>query len=95
MGEMDTVEGAGLVGSFGIINVLNFAHADYLCSQDANVYNIEFVRFKIRDMDSGIDLFEVTKGEDEEEEGPKEPPPRYVKYQFPPEFLKLRSVGAT
>ena len=67
----------------------------YLCTPAANVYNIDFVRFKIRDVDSGATLFEVTKPEDDgESEQPREPP-RYVKYHFPPQFLKLRRVGAT
>lgn len=87
--------------------------AGYLCPPEANVYNIEFVRFKIRDLDSGTDLFEVTKAEDEEEEeeseqqsrepagsvkeeGEQKPrePARYVQYQFPPQFLKLKRIGA-
>lgn len=72
------------------------------------------MRFKIRDLDSGTDLFEVTKDEDDEgeeeenEEKAREPargveeggvqrkrePTRYVKYQFPPQFLKLKRIGA-
>lgn len=52
---------------------------DYLCSPEENIYKIDFVRFKIRDMDSGTVLFEIKKppasGEpsgwatDKEEEG--------------------------
>lgn len=34
---------------------------DYLCSPDENVYNIDFTRFKIRDMETGTVLFEITK----------------------------------
>ena len=66
----------------------------YLCPPAANVYNIDFVRFKIRDLESGATLFEVTKSEEEDEEIPSEPP-RYVKYNFPPQFLKLKRIGAT
>lgn len=33
----------------------------YLCAPDANVYNIDFVRFKIRDLDTGMVLFEIAK----------------------------------
>lgn len=33
----------------------------FLCAPEANVYEIEFVRFKLRDMDSGATLFEVFK----------------------------------
>lgn len=33
----------------------------YLCSPLDNIYDIEFTRFKIRDMDSGKVLFEIVK----------------------------------
>ena len=34
---------------------------DYLCRPEANIYNIDFTRFKLRDMDSSAVLFEVAK----------------------------------
>ncbi|KAK3531264.1 hypothetical protein QTP70_015196 [Hemibagrus guttatus] len=34
---------------------------NYLCSPEENVYKIEFTRFKIRDMQTGTVLFEITK----------------------------------
>lgn len=37
------------------------AFADYLCDPEANVYDIDFTRFKIRDLDSGAVLFEIAK----------------------------------
>lgn len=41
---------------------LNFLPpADYLCTPEENVYKIDFTRFKIRDMESGTVLFEITK----------------------------------
>merc|ERR1719367_446230 len=36
----------------------------YLCPTNANVYNIDFVKFKIRDVDSGAVLFEIAKPPD-------------------------------
>jgi len=33
----------------------------YLCSPDANVYDIDFTRFCIRDLESGTILFEIAK----------------------------------
>lgn len=33
----------------------------YLCSPEANVYQIDFTRFKIRDLETGIVLFEIAK----------------------------------
>lgn len=35
--------------------------SDYLCSPDENIYSIDFTRFKIRDMETGTVLFEITK----------------------------------
>uniref|UniRef100_A0A023FVM5 Putative photoreceptor synaptic vesicle protein n=1 Tax=Amblyomma parvum TaxID=251391 RepID=A0A023FVM5_AMBPA len=81
----------------------------YLCSPDANVYDIDFTRFKIRDMESGMVLFEIAKppppstpdGDDAGEEQPPESEcqdpnaGRFVRYQFTPQFLKLKTVGAT
>lgn len=32
-----------------------------MCTPDANVYNIDFIRFKIRDLDTGTVLFEIAK----------------------------------
>jgi len=34
---------------------------DYLCRPEANIYSIDFTRFKLRDMDSSAVLFEVAK----------------------------------
>ncbi|XP_047999521.1 protein unc-119 homolog [Cydia pomonella] len=78
----------------------------YLCSPEANVYDIDFTRFKIRDLESGTVLFEIAKpptdfGVDSEgaEDAPEEPldpnAGRFVRYQFTPQFLKLKTVGAT
>lgn len=78
----------------------------YLCSPEANVYDIDFTRFKIRDLETGTVLFEIAKpptdfGVDNEgtEDVPEEPldpnAGRFVRYQFTPQFLKLKTVGAT
>ncbi|CAG2059948.1 unnamed protein product, partial [Timema podura] len=34
---------------------------NYLCSPEANIYDIDFTRFKIRDLESGTILFEIAK----------------------------------
>ena len=76
---------------------------DYLCPPEANVYGIDFTRFKIRDITSSTTLFEIAKpatsGEDEdgEEDGEDVDPNagRFVRYQFTPQvdsFLKLRRL---
>jgi len=75
---------------------------NYLCRPEANVYDIEFTRFKIRDLDSGAVLFEIAKPSvdelDEYEHAMDETDPnvgRFVRYQFTPQFLRLKHVGAT
>ncbi|KAM9800437.1 protein unc-119 homolog B-like isoform 1-T1 [Syngnathus typhle] len=40
---------------------LRVATRGYLCKPEDNVYNIDFVRFKIRDLETGSVLFEIAK----------------------------------
>ncbi|XP_039627631.1 protein unc-119 homolog B [Polypterus senegalus] len=76
---------------------------DYLCKPEDNVYNIDFTRFKIRDLETGTVLFEIAKPpcsdpdeEEDEENGDLDSSAgRFVRYQFTPAFLRLRTVGAT
>ncbi|KAM6911636.1 protein unc-119 homolog B [Lycodopsis pacificus] len=72
---------------------------NYLCSPDENIYNIDFTRFRIRDMESATVLFEITKPPSTDKAGEKgdvDPNAgRFVRYQFTPAFLRLRQVGAT
>ncbi|XP_032668344.1 protein unc-119 homolog isoform X1 [Odontomachus brunneus] len=80
----------------------------YLCSPEANVYDIDFTRFQIRDLETGAVLFEITKPPASESDVHQEPEleceelgsedantGRFVRYQFTPQFLKLKTVGAT
>lgn len=75
----------------------------YLCSPDANVYDVDFTRFCIRDLESGTVLFEIAKPSPSELADSSEPEQeesdpnagRFVRYQFTPQFLKLKTVGAT
>ncbi|XP_046891846.1 protein unc-119 homolog A isoform X1 [Hypomesus transpacificus] len=70
---------------------------NYLCSPDKNVHMIDFTRFKIRDMETGTVLFEITKPPalpgNKKDFDPNAG--RFVRYQFTPAFLQLRQVGAT
>lgn len=70
----------------------------YLCKPSANTYAIDFVSFKIRDMDhGGRTLFEVKKPagakfvptKDGDDSG------RFVQYDFGAPFLDLETVGTT
>ena len=49
------------------VDSLTAATESFLCPLSANTYGIEFVYFRIRDLDSGVVLVEVQKEDDEEE----------------------------
>lgn len=76
----------------------------FLCPLNANVYGIEFLKFTIRDMETNMQLFDVererTGPEDHPLVFPTNLPPevewaaRSIRYNFHPNFLRLRSVGA-
>lgn len=95
---------------------------DYLCNALDNVYNIDFTRFKIRDLETDLVLFEIAKppseqfrtttatkdvllGDQQRQQQQQldgggslllDPNSgRYVRYQFTPQFLRLKTVGAT
>lgn len=96
-----------------VLSVLLIPHlVDVLA--DANVYDIDFTRFKIRDLESGAVLFEIAKPPSCDSVASETINPlnidmksqedlhnldsnagRYVRYQFTPQFLKLKTVGAT
>ncbi|XP_041835195.1 protein unc-119 homolog B-like isoform X1 [Melanotaenia boesemani] len=78
---------------------LRVATRGYLCKPEDNIFNIDFVRFKIRDLETDTVLFEIAKpphpdDEEENREGDASAG-RFVRYQFTPAFLRLRTVGAT
>lgn len=90
----------------------------YLCPPEANIYGIDFIRFKLRNCDTGETLFEVLKQDetgsgkcvalpdvyDDDDDVIEETPEkedadpnagRFVRYHFTPQFLRLKTVGAT
>uniref|UniRef100_A0A8B9M7L0 Unc-119 lipid binding chaperone B n=1 Tax=Accipiter nisus TaxID=211598 RepID=A0A8B9M7L0_9AVES len=69
---------------------------NYLCKPEDNIYNIDFTRFKIRDLETGTVLFEIAKPSDDDDNSELDASAgRFVRYQFTPAFLRLRTVGAT
>lgn len=71
----------------------------FLCEITDNLYKIRFLRFSVRDIDSGYVLFEVS-----DEEGMENPNQnefesddnsRTMKYHLGPEFLELRNIGTS
>nr|XP_057942815.1 protein unc-119 homolog A-like [Doryrhamphus excisus] len=81
-----------------VLGLDNITH-NYLCGPEHNIYNIDFTRFKIRDMETGTVLFEITKPPSTDKSGEKKDVDpnagRFVRYHFTPAFLRLRQVGAT
>eukprot|EP00002_Diphylleia_rotans_P004322 TRINITY_DN13147_c0_g1_i1.p1 TRINITY_DN13147_c0_g1~~TRINITY_DN13147_c0_g1_i1.p1 ORF type:complete len:185 (-),score=36.73 TRINITY_DN13147_c0_g1_i1:372-926(-) len=86
-------------------DVLKFKEptSGYLCPVNANTFGIEFVAFKIRDMDSKQVLFDVSRDPaDMPQPGVVTPPPeieddsvRFIRYDFHSDFLRLRTIGTT
>lgn len=74
----------------------------FLCS-NSNEYQIEFTRFKIRDLETDTVLFDISKqdpnvaenSEQDEKQEVDADSGRFVRYLFSPSFLKLKHIGAT
>lgn len=76
----------------------------FLCSNN-NEYQIEFTRFKIRDLETDTVLFDISKDpnvsenndttDDNNKQETTEDSGRFVRYLFSSSFLKLKHVGAT
>jgi hypothetical protein len=69
----------------------------FLCELRDNTYNIKFLKFTVRDLESGFILFEVA--DEEALENPNivqeetDDVSRSMKYHLGPEFLELRNIG--
>lgn len=76
----------------------------FLCP-NTNEYQIEFTRFKIRDLETDTVLFDISKeqnvpennesGDGEKQEVTDGDAGRFVRYLFSPSFLHLKHIGAT
>ena len=71
----------------------------FLCRLSANTYGVEFLKFTIRDMESNKVVFDIER-EHEDMPSPDSITPemevaaRSIRYNFPPSFLQLKTVGA-
>ncbi|XP_070703491.1 protein unc-119 homolog A [Pempheris klunzingeri] len=75
---------------------LNGYTNEYLCSPEDNIYNVNFSRFKIRDLNSGAVILDIKKHAPTEIQDVIELDTcRFIQYQFSPAFLTLREIGAT
>mmetsp|Transcript_5100 Transcript_5100/g.10224 ORF Transcript_5100/g.10224 Transcript_5100/m.10224 type:complete len:188 (+) Transcript_5100:129-692(+) len=74
----------------------------YLCPMSANTYGVEFLEFRIREMEGQQrELYHVKKPDDAPSEPITDVPPeledqyRCIQYNFPAEFLKARTIGTS
>ncbi|XP_035510842.1 protein unc-119 homolog A [Morone saxatilis] len=68
----------------------------YLCSPEDNIFNVNFSRFKIRDLGSGAVILDIKKhGPTEIQDVIDLDTSRFIQYHFSPAFLALREIGAT
>ncbi|XP_049417356.1 protein unc-119 homolog A [Epinephelus fuscoguttatus] len=75
---------------------LNSYAQEYLCSPEDNIYNVNFSRFKIRDLGSGAVILDIKKhGPTEIQDVIDLDTNRFIQYHFSPAFLSLREIGAT
>jgi hypothetical protein len=66
----------------------------FLCSLSDNIYDIKFLSFRVRDLDSGFVLFEVEDNEENNETSePVSDENRVIKYHLGPDFLELTNLG--
>jgi hypothetical protein len=67
----------------------------FLCKLSDNTFNIKFGAFRIRDIDSGFVLVDVSEEElaGDIPEDLDDPKTRLVKYHFGPDFLRLKTIG--
>jgi hypothetical protein len=79
---------------------------NFFCELKDNIYNIKFLKFRVRDMESGYVLFEVHDEEDKHDDRhPSELPEngnlesennsRTIRYHLGPEFLELKNIGTS
>lgn len=84
---------------------LNKPSSGFLCPLSANIYNIQFLSFRVRDVESNYVLFEISRDENDPDpaqglEGMNLSPEeeaeyRTVRYHFGPDFFKLKTIGTT
>ncbi|KAK4470276.1 hypothetical protein MN116_005847 [Schistosoma mekongi] len=73
---------------------LRTATIGFLCPPNCNVYDIKFLRFALRNLDTHDIIFEVERPPSELLSENREQS-RCIRYQFSPDFLNLKTIGAT
>jgi protein unc-119 len=67
----------------------------FMCPLSANTYGIKFGKFKIRDFDTNTTFLEIEADQEEFEYEYEDDSMRTIRYEFPIDFLKLKTVGTT
>jgi hypothetical protein len=74
---------------------------NFLCSLKDNIYKIRFIQFRVRDSETGIELFEISDEEEGEENGEEiideemSNNARTIKYHLGSEFLNLKNIATS
>ena len=82
------------------VNAFTCPTDSFLCGLAANTYGIEFLKFTIRNMETNKVVFEVERERDAQPQIPVNLTPemeaasRSIRYNFPPSFLRHKTVGA-
>jgi hypothetical protein len=88
-----------------LVNSYSKPTEEFLCPLSANRFNIEFLAFRIRDIENGQTLFEVDRDKPDltdfesgavahpPEDADHETQQRTIQYEFPRRFLKLKTIG--
>ncbi len=69
---------------------------NFLCGVTENIYNIRFIKFRVRDLESETVLFEVEEDKSEEtdkQNSQQTDENRLIRYHLGPDFLDLRNLG--
>lgn len=66
----------------------------FICEPDDNTFGIKFIRFRIRDMDSGETIADIQHPQDDDfDENYLTEAERVIHYNFGPRFLELKTIG--
>ncbi len=67
----------------------------FVCPMTANIYNIIFGRFKIRNIEKGITLFDISPEVEDYNYSEQSDEIRYIEYTLPLAILKSKAIGTT
>ena len=67
----------------------------FLCTMSANVYNIIFGRFKIRNIDKSMVVLDLAPEVEDYPYAEQDDSIRMIRYQLPSDILRIKNIGTT